>query len=104
MEKTTKKARLDREQLQTELDELTGRSKGDAKRATEVGFVLLDWIGLGWVGLVCHVICLVWFGFLRRRTALARIKRSSTQLAQLGSTAAVHFESRNQRETTVLLL
>ncbi len=40
MEKTTKKARLDREQLQNELNDLTGRSKGDAKRATEVGCVL----------------------------------------------------------------
>lgn len=38
MEKTTKKARLDREQLQSELDELTGRSKGDAVRATEVRY------------------------------------------------------------------
>ncbi|CAB1120002.1 unnamed protein product [Ectocarpus sp. CCAP 1310/34] len=36
MEKTTKKAALDRAELQRQLDELTGRSKGDAVRATEV--------------------------------------------------------------------
>lgn len=36
MEKTTLKAKKDREELQSELDDLTGRSKGDAKRATEV--------------------------------------------------------------------
>ncbi|CBN77803.1 structural maintenance of chromosomes 1 protein [Ectocarpus siliculosus] len=36
MEKTTKKAALDRAELQSQLDELTGRSKGDALRATEI--------------------------------------------------------------------
>lgn len=36
MEKTTKKAALDRAELQKELDDLTGRSRGDAMRATEV--------------------------------------------------------------------
>eukprot|EP00752_Nemacystus_decipiens_P006829 g6131.t1 len=36
MEKTTLKAKKDREELQRELDDLTGRSKGDALRATEI--------------------------------------------------------------------
>eukprot|EP00903_Cladosiphon_okamuranus_P011947 g11221.t1 len=36
MEKATLKARKDREDLQRELDDLTGRSKGDALRATEI--------------------------------------------------------------------
>lgn len=36
MEKATKKAALDRTELQRELKELTGRSEGDAHRATEV--------------------------------------------------------------------
>lgn len=37
MEKTTRKAALDRKELQSELDTLTGRSQVDAVRATEVG-------------------------------------------------------------------
>lgn len=36
MEKTAKKAALDRAELRKELDELRGRSTGDAQRATEV--------------------------------------------------------------------
>lgn len=36
MEKTTRKAGLDRQELQKELDELTGRTKGDAQKAIKV--------------------------------------------------------------------
>lgn len=36
MEKTSKKAAVDRQELQKELDELNGRSKGDAQKAKEV--------------------------------------------------------------------
>lgn len=48
MEKTTKKAALDRAELQSQLNELTGRSTGDARRAKEVqtwvgGCVVCSW-------------------------------------------------------------
>lgn len=36
MDKTSKKAAMDRQELQRELDELNGRSKGDAQKAREV--------------------------------------------------------------------
>ena len=41
MDKTSKKAALDRIELQRELKDLTGRSEDDAHRATEVQYVLL---------------------------------------------------------------
>lgn len=39
------KAKKDREELQRELDDLTGRSKGDALRATEV---IADCCSIAW--------------------------------------------------------
>lgn len=52
MEKTTLKARKDREELQRELDDLTGRSRGDALRATEVMDFVFRFLGdssIGWL-------------------------------------------------------
>lgn len=64
MEKTTKRAALDRQELQNQLDTLTGRSQVDAARATEVGLTRGKFVFLACVVVRSFSLSRIYFNWL----------------------------------------